>query len=359
MNGILNLELIQPDSELKDCEETIARGLDTFTEVAAALVKIRDMKLYLQTHSTFQKYCSDRWRMSARRTYQLIAAKDVSDRISIEGLPPPQNEAVARALAVVPRDEQVKIWSAAISYFNGRVTAASLRKFLPCAKDLGELTHSGYSACCPKCSHVFTPIFVEKASRGPKTPSRAVRWACEKLKGESAVDFGCGRFRNTGLIQANFRRVIAVDTAEQVKRIREASPNGVDLINDGDFERSIDCVDVIFLIAVLHIVPLDERKRIAALVAGRSRYIVVEVPGHDAHYRRTGATPYSDGHVMRGNTFYAMLNKGDIMSLFPNLVEVISLPDKSATILILANKCSHRIDAISLPIHTNRSVDAP
>lgn len=328
------------NSSLKDCEAIISRGLETFTEVASALLLIRDKKLYLQTHDTFEEYCRQRWSMSARRTYQLIAAKDVADRVLSAGLPAPENEAVARALSVVPKDEQIRIWDSAIKYFKGRVTAASLRSLLPSAENLGELTHAGYATDCPKCGHGFIPIFPEKASRGPKTPSRGVRWALTQIpQGGSAVDYGCGRFRNTKLIASHFHHTVAVDTAEQIKRIAPHNPGDVELMDTGTFQNAGQ-FDAIFLVAVLHIVPRDTRTAIAKAITGRSKWLLVEVPTHDAHYNKAKAQPFSDGYVMAGNTFYKPMKGDEIRALFSDATEIGTLPDRSATIILYDNRAN-------------------
>lgn len=50
--------------ELKQCEETIERGLHTFHEVGAALLVVRDKRLYRKSHRTFEEYCRERWGMA-------------------------------------------------------------------------------------------------------------------------------------------------------------------------------------------------------------------------------------------------------------------------------------------------------
>ena len=46
---------------LTDCEEVIEQGMETFFEVGDALLKIRDCRLYRESHATFDEYCRDRW----------------------------------------------------------------------------------------------------------------------------------------------------------------------------------------------------------------------------------------------------------------------------------------------------------
>ena len=42
---------------LAELELVIERGLKTFVEVGAALLGIRDGRLYRETHATFEDYC--------------------------------------------------------------------------------------------------------------------------------------------------------------------------------------------------------------------------------------------------------------------------------------------------------------
>ena len=52
-------------SELAQCEAVIAQGLRTFVDVGAALLKVRDARLYRAEWTTFEAYCRDRWGMCA------------------------------------------------------------------------------------------------------------------------------------------------------------------------------------------------------------------------------------------------------------------------------------------------------
>lgn len=92
-------------AELARLESVIERGLATFVEVGFALVKIRDSRLYCQTHSTFESYCRERWGFSRQRGYQLIAAAEVSTVVVSAGLPPPETEREARERYYTAEDD--------------------------------------------------------------------------------------------------------------------------------------------------------------------------------------------------------------------------------------------------------------
>ena len=59
-------------SRLHELEATIARGLETFAEVGAALLEIRDQKLYRGSHKTFETYLRDRWEISRSYAHRVI-----------------------------------------------------------------------------------------------------------------------------------------------------------------------------------------------------------------------------------------------------------------------------------------------
>ena len=99
-------------------------------EVGTALLEISDRRLYRETHSTFEEYCRDKWKVTARRAYQLCEAAEV-----VKALPENvnncshsliQNEGQARELARVPVENRVAVLEAAGD--NGKVTAATIRQ---------------------------------------------------------------------------------------------------------------------------------------------------------------------------------------------------------------------------------------
>lgn len=76
------LSLFERD-RLVELEAVIARGLQTFVEVGAALLEIRESRLYRETHASFGAYLEDRWQMSRQRGYQLIDAAEVSTVVDV------------------------------------------------------------------------------------------------------------------------------------------------------------------------------------------------------------------------------------------------------------------------------------
>jgi len=96
--------------QLASLEHTIKSGLDTFQEVGDALLKIRDGKLYRESHETFEAYCGVRWNMSARHCNRLIGAAVVAENLGPIG---PVTESQARPLLSLPQEEQKPAWDEA------------------------------------------------------------------------------------------------------------------------------------------------------------------------------------------------------------------------------------------------------
>lgn len=115
-------------ADLATHEATIERGLTTFYEVGAALLAVRDRRLYRATHGTFEAYCRERWGMSKPQATRLIqAAEVVSDLVPMGTVP--TNERQARPLAAVAPEDRAEVWREAVETApNGRVTAAHVQR---------------------------------------------------------------------------------------------------------------------------------------------------------------------------------------------------------------------------------------
>jgi hypothetical protein len=110
-------------------ETMVDRGLTGFVEVGNALCEISDRRLYRETHSTFQEYVLAKWKMTARRAYQLCEAAEV-----VKALPGTvnncsqsliTNEGQARELAKVEPGKRAGVLEAAAS--EGQLTARKIR----------------------------------------------------------------------------------------------------------------------------------------------------------------------------------------------------------------------------------------
>lgn len=105
----MTAEVVAAD-QLVEHEAVIERGLGSFLEVGAALIAIRDGKLYRATHSTFEAYCTDRWQLARNQAYRLIDAAQVVQALSPIGdiVPTTESDSPAhtlRGLVEIARDE--------------------------------------------------------------------------------------------------------------------------------------------------------------------------------------------------------------------------------------------------------------
>lgn len=106
-----------------ELEQIIERGFKTFVEVAHALAEMRDEKLYLDTHETFEAYCQDRWKFSRQYAYRLLSAAQVAVNVStIVDIP---NVEIARELGRLesPQDQRTAATIAVATAPEGKLTA--------------------------------------------------------------------------------------------------------------------------------------------------------------------------------------------------------------------------------------------
>jgi hypothetical protein len=123
----LSLSLAE-QADLTTHESQIERGLQTFYEVGAALLAIRDQRLYRAAHATFEAYCRERWGMTRMRASQLIQAAEIMGDVN-NCLQAPANEAQARPLAAVAPEDRAEVWREAVETApNGKVTAAHVQR---------------------------------------------------------------------------------------------------------------------------------------------------------------------------------------------------------------------------------------
>lgn len=137
MNGLaMSLTGIE-QLELSKLEDRIQRGLQTFYEVGAALLTIRDARLYRESHATFEDYCQQRWAMKRAQAYRLIDAAEVMNNLSpIGDMPKPATESQARPLASLPPEAQIHAWAAVTEALADEpVTAEIVREAVQATKE--------------------------------------------------------------------------------------------------------------------------------------------------------------------------------------------------------------------------------
>jgi len=95
-------------SELATLEQTIKKGVTSFVEVGLALGRIRDEKLYRETHKTFADYCDEKWAFKDSRARQLIAAASVAENLKSVTTVTVKSERIARELVGLSKKTQKK-----------------------------------------------------------------------------------------------------------------------------------------------------------------------------------------------------------------------------------------------------------
>lgn len=113
---------------LVECETVIERGLATFVEVGAALLRIRDDHLYRDDYQTFEDYCRERWQFSDSRARQLVGAVETVTTVTVGGLPAPSSERVTRELHAVPQEERQQTWAEVVDLHGDKPTAAQVKE---------------------------------------------------------------------------------------------------------------------------------------------------------------------------------------------------------------------------------------
>lgn len=141
--------------KLQQLESTIERGLQAFWEAGNALREIRDQKLYRQTHSNFEAYCSERWNISKTRAYELISASKVVLQLSAEADVLPENEKQARPLSPLNPEQRSNAWQAAQVIGDGKPTGEQVKRAAAAtkAKDLLALEPGQAVTVQSKSSH--------------------------------------------------------------------------------------------------------------------------------------------------------------------------------------------------------------
>lgn len=87
-------------------EAVVRRGLQSFLEVAAALLEIRDRRLYRESHPTFEAYVRERFDLARTTAYGLLDAGRVASNVSAEGQTSALSLSHLRLLAPLEPDEQ-------------------------------------------------------------------------------------------------------------------------------------------------------------------------------------------------------------------------------------------------------------
>lgn len=101
----------------EDCDNEIRQGFEgikaSLKQVGAALGRVRDERLYLLTHATFDEYVSQQWNLTRARAYQLIeysnALENLSDCEALSTVVDTISERATRELSGLHPDDQKEV----------------------------------------------------------------------------------------------------------------------------------------------------------------------------------------------------------------------------------------------------------
>jgi hypothetical protein len=108
---------------LAKLEKVIDAKLGDFFEVGSALIEIKRMGLFRETHHNFNLYCPDRWRFGRSYANKLTAS---AERIQLlpKDLPKPANEFQIRPFLKLETEEFPQEWQTIVDAAGaGKVTA--------------------------------------------------------------------------------------------------------------------------------------------------------------------------------------------------------------------------------------------
>jgi hypothetical protein len=124
----IGLQLSDTEKEnFEECEKMLGLGARTFSEVGAALLRIREGRLFRATHSTFQSYCRERWGISRSYAWRVIgAAERLRLLSSSEASSKPTKESQIRPFLKLEPDDFPRIWQLATKRAKGGKVTAKL-----------------------------------------------------------------------------------------------------------------------------------------------------------------------------------------------------------------------------------------
>ncbi|WP_082065462.1 hypothetical protein [Aliterella atlantica] len=126
----------QEIEELTEDEEKERHRLElkverAFYEAGSALRELRDRRLYRSTHKTFEAYSQERFGMTPRPAYYLIAAAGVVENLEMRTNGSqilPTTERQVRPLANLEPEEQRQIWQQAVQEAGNKVPSGRIVK---------------------------------------------------------------------------------------------------------------------------------------------------------------------------------------------------------------------------------------
>lgn len=122
--------------EFAECNRIITDGLPSVWSVGAALIRVRDARLYREDFASFQEYSESKWQLSLSHAKRLMDAAEVKGELEDRAPTLAKlvvNEAQARELGKYPEEEQTKVLRG-IKKSGEPITAEAIRAFGETAK---------------------------------------------------------------------------------------------------------------------------------------------------------------------------------------------------------------------------------
>ncbi|NJK50068.1 hypothetical protein HC931_19745 [Candidatus Gracilibacteria bacterium] len=108
----------------KQLEKTVEKA---FYLAGLALKELRDLRLYRETHRSFDDYCRERFGHSRQKANFLIVAADIYRHLTTNGCQIlPANERQIRPLCLLPPDQQTEAWTTAVEEANPKIPSGRL-----------------------------------------------------------------------------------------------------------------------------------------------------------------------------------------------------------------------------------------
>ncbi len=121
------LEMVERN-DLQYLEQIIEKGVKTFIEVGEALAKIRDGRLYRESHDTFESYCRDRWGFTKSYANYMVSSAEAVKSLSPQTATIVATESQARELAKVPKERREEVIQRAQEATGGKITATAIQE---------------------------------------------------------------------------------------------------------------------------------------------------------------------------------------------------------------------------------------
>jgi len=164
---------------LQQLETAIGLGLSSFVEVGHALSQIKESRLYRETATTFENYCSTRWHMSRQHAYKLMKAaacydllkRELSKRTAL-----PLHESQLRPIVGgLKRDQWVKAWKQVV---------AGVGPAAPTAEEVVKVVNATLGRTAAKRGEVQKKL---RRSMPNKAVAKVVRFIREALGDKKAT----------------------------------------------------------------------------------------------------------------------------------------------------------------------------